>query len=97
MPTYLPVGAVLSGMAVTDGKGRFRLGELADGTVTLEAYAADVGRARRTDVRASAGRTTDGVKIIITRGGSEGRRLEDVRLDTAVLPGDIIEVTERCF
>jgi polysaccharide export outer membrane protein len=35
--------------------------------------------------------------IIITRGGSEGRRLEDVRLDTAVLPGDIIEVTERFF
>jgi polysaccharide biosynthesis/export protein VpsN len=35
--------------------------------------------------------------IIVTRGGSEGRRLEDVRLDTPVLPGDIIEVTERFF
>jgi polysaccharide export outer membrane protein len=35
--------------------------------------------------------------IVITRGGSEGKRLGDVRLDTPVLPGDIIEVTERFF
>jgi hypothetical protein len=67
VPTYLPVGATLTGMAVTDGKGRFRLGELGEGTITLEAYAADVGRARRTDVRVSAGRTTTDVKLVITR------------------------------
>ena len=35
--------------------------------------------------------------IIVTRGGSEGKKLNDVRLDTPVLPGDIIEVTERFF
>ena len=35
--------------------------------------------------------------ILITRGGSEGRKIDDVKLDTAVLPGDIIEVTERFF
>lgn len=35
--------------------------------------------------------------IIITRGGSEGRKIEDVRPDTPVLPGDIVEVTERFF
>jgi protein involved in polysaccharide export with SLBB domain len=35
--------------------------------------------------------------IIVTRGGSEGKRLDEVRLDTPVLPGDIIEVTERFF
>jgi polysaccharide biosynthesis/export protein VpsN len=35
--------------------------------------------------------------IIITRGGSEGRKIEGVKLDTAVLPGDIVEVTERFF
>jgi len=55
-------------MAVTDGKGRFRLGELADGVAVLEAYAADVGRARRTDVRVNAGRTTSVVKLVIVRG-----------------------------
>ncbi len=66
VPTYLPVGAKPHGIAVTDGKGRFRLGELAEGVITLEAYAADVGRARRSDVRVSAGRTTDGVKLVIT-------------------------------
>jgi protein involved in polysaccharide export with SLBB domain len=35
--------------------------------------------------------------IIITRGGSEGRKIDDVRVDTPVLPGDIVEVTERFF
>jgi Carboxypeptidase regulatory-like domain/PDZ domain len=68
VPTYLPVGVALTGMAVTDGKGHFRLGELGEGTVTLEAYAADVGRTHRSDVRVSAGRTTSDVKLVITRG-----------------------------
>lgn len=68
VPTYLPVGAPLLGMAVTDAKGRFTLAELAEGTVTLEAYAPDVGRARASGVRVSAGRTTDGVKIVLARG-----------------------------
>jgi protein involved in polysaccharide export with SLBB domain len=35
--------------------------------------------------------------IIITRGGSEGRKISDVKADTPVLPGDIVEVTERFF
>jgi len=35
--------------------------------------------------------------IIITRGGSEGRKIGDVKVDTLVLPGDIVEVTERFF
>ncbi|MBX3210687.1 MAG: carboxypeptidase regulatory-like domain-containing protein [Labilithrix sp.] len=68
VPTYLPVGAAPVGMAVTDGKGRFRLGELGEGSVTLEAYAADLGRARRADVTVRAGRTTSDVKLVIARG-----------------------------
>jgi protein involved in polysaccharide export with SLBB domain len=35
--------------------------------------------------------------IIINRGGSQGPEVEDVLLDTEVLPGDIINVTERFF
>jgi protocatechuate 3,4-dioxygenase beta subunit len=68
VPTYLPVGVTPTGMAVTDAKGRFRLGELAEGDATLEAFAADVGRARRSGVRVHAGRTTSDVKLVITRG-----------------------------
>ena len=67
VPTYLPVGAAVTGMAVTDGRGRFRLGELGEGTITLEAYAADVGRTRQSDIRVSAGRTTSDVKLVIAR------------------------------
>jgi protein involved in polysaccharide export with SLBB domain len=35
--------------------------------------------------------------IVINRGGSQGPEVEDVMLDTEVLPGDIINVTERFF
>jgi polysaccharide biosynthesis/export protein VpsN len=35
--------------------------------------------------------------IVINRGGSHGPEVEDVLLDTEVLPGDIINVTERFF
>ena len=71
VPTYLPVGAPLIGMALTDVKGRFLLNELSEGMLTLEAYAPDVGRARVTGVKVNAGRTTDGVKIVLTRDGQQ--------------------------
>lgn len=73
VPTYLPVGAAPTGMAVTDGKGRFKLTELAEGVITLEAYAADIGRARKGDVRVNAGRTTSDVKIVVVRGESSSK------------------------
>jgi hypothetical protein len=67
VPTYLPATGLPAGMAVADSKGRFRLGELGEGSTTLEAYAPDIGRARITGVRVLAGRTTDGVKILLAR------------------------------
>lgn len=67
VPTYVPVGGAMVGMAVTDGKGRFKLGELPEGAIALEAYAADVGRGRQTDVKVTSGRTTQGVKLVIVR------------------------------
>ena len=66
--TYVPVGGTVSGMAIADGRGHFRLGELPEGFVVLEAFAADVGRARSAPVRVLAGRTTDRVKVVIVRG-----------------------------
>lgn len=68
VPTYLPVGSKESGMVTTDAKGKFRLGELAEGMTTIEAYAPDVGRVRRSDVRVLAGRTTSDVKLTMVRG-----------------------------
>ncbi|HSO40594.1 MAG TPA: carboxypeptidase regulatory-like domain-containing protein [Labilithrix sp.] len=68
VPTYLPATGLPPGMAVADARGRFRLGELAEGSITLEAYAPDVGRARLGGVRVLAGRTTDSVKILLARG-----------------------------
>ena len=68
VPTYLPATGLPPGMAVADPRGRFRLAELGEGSLTLEAYAPDVGRARITGVRVLVGRTTDSVKIHLLRG-----------------------------
>jgi hypothetical protein len=74
VPTYLPVGPLPHGIAVADRNGRFKLAGIADGTVTLEAYSADLGRGRVDDVVVRAGRTTDRVKIVLS--GDEPSRRE---------------------
>lgn len=68
VPTYVPASGTPPGMAVADPKGRFRLGELPEGSTVLEAYSPDVGRTRVTGLRVLSGRTLDGVKIVLTRG-----------------------------
>ena len=67
VPTYLAVGATPPGVVVTDARGRFKLGELAEGDVTLEAYAPDVGRVRTHAIKVVAGRTTIDVKITLEK------------------------------
>jgi hypothetical protein len=73
-PTWLLVGTTAEGSAVTDAKGRFSLGELPEGTIALEAYAPDVGRARVEGVKVTAGRTTSNVRIKIARGSPQDER-----------------------
>ncbi len=65
VPTYLPVGSLPPGLALTDARGRFELGGLPAGEIALEAYAAHLGRARKEGVRLIAGRVTEGVRIEI--------------------------------
>jgi protocatechuate 3,4-dioxygenase beta subunit len=62
VPTYLAVGTTPANVAVTDARGRFRLGDLPEGSATLEAFAPDVGRARL-DVRVAPGETTRDVRF----------------------------------
>ena len=73
VPTYLPQTGGLQGMAAADARGRFHLGELPEGSTTLEAYAPDVGRGRATGVRVIAGRTETGVKIVIAKDASAAK------------------------
>jgi hypothetical protein len=63
-PTWLVVGSNPAGMATTDARGRFTLGELPEGTANLEAYAPDLGRGRASAV-VVAGRVTDRVQIAL--------------------------------
>ncbi len=73
VPTWLAVGATPQGIAVTDAHGHFSLREQPEGTVTLEAYAPDFGRARQGGVKIVSGRTTVDVTIALTPdSGDEG-------------------------
>jgi hypothetical protein len=65
VPTYLTVGTSPAGVGVADAKGVFRLADLPEGTITLEAFAPDVGRTRVADVRVVADRTTRDVRITL--------------------------------
>jgi hypothetical protein len=71
VPTWLVVGANPDGIALTDSKGRFTLKQLPEGTVTLEAYAPDVGRARAEGVKVVSARTTVNLRITLTRDAGE--------------------------
>jgi protocatechuate 3,4-dioxygenase beta subunit len=67
VPTYLAVGATPPGIAVTDARGRFHLGGLPPGTLDLEAYAPDFGRALAEGVRVNRGGTATGIRIQLVK------------------------------
>jgi len=64
----LAQGATPPDVATTDARGHFRLGGLAGGLITLEAYAPEVGRGRAESVRVSPGRPTTNVRITLGGG-----------------------------
>lgn len=67
VPTWLPVGPLPAGLVQTDVRGAFHLGELTEGVYELEAYTPDFGRGRVSGIRASPGRATSGVRIVLIR------------------------------
>lgn len=70
VPAYLPMGQLPPGMAVTDSNGHFKLSGIAPGTLTIEAYAADLGRGS-VKLTVSGGRPTEGVKIRLSERADE--------------------------
>src|SRR5262249_31785934 len=69
---YLPYGPLPPGVVATDHEGRFTLGGLPEGDVTLEGYFSDLGRGFVDKVPVRAGRTTSRIKI--TLAGGEPRK-----------------------
>jgi hypothetical protein len=65
IPTLLPAGKLPAGVVLTNRRGEFKIEELTEGDVILEAYAPDLGRGRTTGIQVAAGRTTDRVRIAI--------------------------------
>jgi S1-C subfamily serine protease len=64
-PTYIPTGAALVGVALTDASGNFKLLDVPVGDIELEAFAVDVGRGRVEHVRVDEGRTTPSIRIVL--------------------------------
>lgn len=64
VPVVLVSGTLPPGVAETDARGRFRLGELPSGLVTLEAFAPGRGQVL-TQLRLYSGRTTKEVKLTL--------------------------------
>jgi membrane-associated protease RseP (regulator of RpoE activity) len=95
-PTWLLIGSNPEPLAVTDANGRFTLGELSEGAITLEAYAPAVGRATVLDVRVAAERTTRDVHMIIASGAAERSAVDPTPTggSVAVTLGETGEPTE---
>jgi protocatechuate 3,4-dioxygenase beta subunit len=72
VPTWLLVGSSPDEVAVTDARGRFVLHQLPEGSLTLEAYSPEVGRAHVDGVKVVAGRVSSGVHIVVGRSGAIG-------------------------
>ena len=95
VPTYVPATSHDTSYALTDVRGRFHLGGLEDGVVTIEAYAPDVGRGRAEGVHVLAGRTTGDVQV---RLGNEGEKTAEpassggVAVTLGELSGDPVQV-----
>jgi hypothetical protein len=69
-PSYLPVGGLPRGVAITDASGAFSLQGLAAGTTTIDVFSPDRGRgSARVEVRSN--RTESGVRITVRASGSE--------------------------
>jgi hypothetical protein len=64
VPVFLAASRAPADVAITDSRGGFRLGALAAGNLTLEAYAPDAGRGRA-NVEVAAGRETTNVRIVL--------------------------------
>ncbi len=70
VPAWVPGGAPPAGLATTDPSGRFVLRGLREGVRPIEALHPDEGSGR-SDVQVIEGRTTDGVRIVLVRGGEK--------------------------
>lgn len=65
VPTFLPMGRLPYGIVTTDKDGKFVLGGLPEGKVSLEAYSPDLGRGDLDEVEITAEHTTDRVMVVI--------------------------------
>jgi protocatechuate 3,4-dioxygenase beta subunit len=75
VPSYLPAGALPTGVVVTDSDGHFVLRKVHPGTLAVAAAASSIGHGAVRDVIVNAGRTTRDITIQLRRERSEDEPL----------------------
>ena len=88
IPTLLPAGKLPPGVVLTSRRGEFKIEELPEGDVIIEAYAPDRGRGRAA-IRVTAGRITDRVRIAL--GTAEG----DPTLESSLTAGVAVSLDDK--
>jgi hypothetical protein len=89
IPQLLPAGKLPPGVVLTDRRGEFKIDDMPEGNVMLEAYAPALGRGRAAAVRVVAGRTTDRVRIAI------GAADADPTLESSPAAGVAVSLDDR--
>jgi hypothetical protein len=72
VPLQVPNARALPGLALTNQRGEFKLGDLPEGEITLEAFAPETGRGHAT-VSVSRGSTSERVRIALARESASSR------------------------
>ncbi len=88
VPVFLAAGQTPTDVATTDSRGRFKLGALEAGALTLEAYAPDVGRGHAFGVRVAAGRETTNVRIVLGANEDASKTADHAGATVAVTLGE---------
>jgi carboxypeptidase family protein/PDZ domain-containing protein len=94
VPTYLPLGPLPPGMAITDRQGRFTLVDLEAGPTVVEAYKTGRGRAD-VDVEVRAGKSRDNLKIELQPDPEADAAVIDAPASLAVTLGEAIDGKRR--
>jgi len=88
IPTLLPAGQLPPGVVLTNRHGEFKIDELPEGNVILEAYAPERGRGRA-GIRVTAGRITDRIRIAI------GSADDDPTLESSPTAGVAVSLDDK--
>lgn len=88
VPVVLAGDKLPSRVVLTDRSGAFKLGQLASGRLSLEAYAAGLGRGRIDGVQTERGREVRDIRIVLTGGEGDAAKPSPGAYGVAITLGE---------